>query len=155
MFPWCVDAILEKNTPDSKVYGANMGPTWVLSAPDGPHVGPMSLDIWHHSLLQDRGDLQISTVTHVISIAINHWIPMPSGSVFIVNGVTAILAESWTHGGFFKRLLIWTYADMCTLKINVIHFLIDRISMHHGKACHVTQTAAKKAIGQRLLYYSL
>ena len=26
-----------------KVYGANMGPTWVLSAPDGPHVGPMNV----------------------------------------------------------------------------------------------------------------
>ena len=26
--------------PDSKVHGANMGPNWVLSAPDGPHVGP-------------------------------------------------------------------------------------------------------------------
>ena len=25
--------------PDSKVHGANMGPTWVLSAPDGPHAG--------------------------------------------------------------------------------------------------------------------
>ena len=24
--------------PDNKVHGANMGPTWVLSAPDGPHV---------------------------------------------------------------------------------------------------------------------
>ena len=33
------------NTSDSKVHGANMGPTWVLSAPDGPHVGPMSLTI--------------------------------------------------------------------------------------------------------------
>ena len=30
---------------DSKVHGAHMGPTWSLSAPDGPHVGPMSLDI--------------------------------------------------------------------------------------------------------------
>ena len=29
--------------PDSKIHGANMGPTWVLSAPDGPHVGPMNL----------------------------------------------------------------------------------------------------------------
>ena len=25
----------------SKVHGATMGPTWVLSAPDGPHVGPV------------------------------------------------------------------------------------------------------------------
>ena len=31
--------------PDSNVHGANMGPTWVLSAPDGPHVGPMNLAI--------------------------------------------------------------------------------------------------------------
>ena len=31
--------------PDSKVHGANMGPTLVLSAPDGPHVGPMNLAI--------------------------------------------------------------------------------------------------------------
>ena len=27
-------------TPDSKVHGANIGPTWVLSAPDGPHIAP-------------------------------------------------------------------------------------------------------------------
>ena len=31
--------------PESKVHGAKMGPTWVLSAPDGPHVGPMNLAI--------------------------------------------------------------------------------------------------------------
>ena len=29
--------------PDSKVHGANMGPTWVLSATDGPHVGSTNL----------------------------------------------------------------------------------------------------------------
>ena len=31
--------------PDSKAHGANMGPTWVLSAPDGLQVGPMNLAI--------------------------------------------------------------------------------------------------------------
>ena len=30
---------------DSKVHGANMGPTWALSAPNGPHVGPKNLAI--------------------------------------------------------------------------------------------------------------
>ena len=39
--PWHAHDII----PDSKVHGANMGPTWVLSAPDGPHVGPMNLAI--------------------------------------------------------------------------------------------------------------
>ena len=35
----------QQTYPDSKVHGANMGPTWVLSAPDGPHVGPRILVI--------------------------------------------------------------------------------------------------------------
>ena len=36
------------NYPDSKFHGASMGPTWVLSAPDGPHVGPINLAIRVH-----------------------------------------------------------------------------------------------------------
>ena len=31
--------------PDNKVHGTNMGPTWVLSAPGGPHVCPINLAI--------------------------------------------------------------------------------------------------------------
>ena len=31
--------------PNSNVHGANMGPIWVLSAPDGPHVGPTNIAI--------------------------------------------------------------------------------------------------------------
>ena len=31
--------------PDSKVHVTNMGPTWVLSAPGGPHVGPTNFVI--------------------------------------------------------------------------------------------------------------
>ena len=34
---------LVRAIPDSKVHGANMGSTWVLSAPDWPHVGPWTL----------------------------------------------------------------------------------------------------------------
>ena len=33
------------NYPDSKVYGANMGPTWGRQDPGGPHVGSMNLAI--------------------------------------------------------------------------------------------------------------
>ena len=40
----CTDSEL-MNHPDSKTHGANIGPTWVMSAPDGPHVGPMNLAI--------------------------------------------------------------------------------------------------------------
>ena len=41
---WCGQSCFEM-FPDSKAHGANMEPTWVLSAPDGPHVGPMNLAI--------------------------------------------------------------------------------------------------------------
>ena len=35
-----------RRSPDNKVHGANIGPTWVLSVPGGPHVGPMTIAIW-------------------------------------------------------------------------------------------------------------
>ena len=38
------------NTPERKVYGANMGPTLDQQEPGGPHVGPMNLAIWDSSL---------------------------------------------------------------------------------------------------------
>ena len=38
---------------DSKVHVANMGPTWVLSAPGGPHIGSMNLAITVASLIMN------------------------------------------------------------------------------------------------------
>ena len=32
-------------TRDSKVHGANMGPTWGRQDPGGPHVGPMNQNV--------------------------------------------------------------------------------------------------------------
>ena len=37
--------VISSMFPDSKVHWANMGLTWVLSAPDGSHVGPMNFAI--------------------------------------------------------------------------------------------------------------
>ena len=34
------------NVPDSKMHGANVGPTWGRKDPGGPHVGRMNLAIW-------------------------------------------------------------------------------------------------------------
>ena len=43
--------ILKSQQMTIKVHGASMGPTWVLSAPDGPHDGLMNLAIRDHSVL--------------------------------------------------------------------------------------------------------
>ena len=46
------------NSPDSKVHGANIGPTWVLSAPGGPPVCPVNLSIRDvYSIDMDQGIL--------------------------------------------------------------------------------------------------
>ena len=50
---------LRKNIPDSKVHGANMGPTWGRQDPGGPHVGPMYFAIW------DMSELGLLSVEHM------------------------------------------------------------------------------------------
>ena len=51
---YCVDPI-----PDSKVNVANMEPTWVMSAPDGPCVGPMNRVI--RDVLYNKGKRWVSS----------------------------------------------------------------------------------------------
>ena len=40
--------------PQSKVHGTNIRPTWVLSAPGGPHVGLVNLAIWGSNDISDN-----------------------------------------------------------------------------------------------------
>ena len=58
-------------TTDSKVHGAHMGPTWVLSAPDGPHVGPMNLAIRDNFATDDFDNLQTSYDTSTTQITLS------------------------------------------------------------------------------------
>ena len=48
------ERIIWLTSPESEVHGANMGLTWVLSAPDGPHFGPMNLAIREHTIRSAR-----------------------------------------------------------------------------------------------------
>ena len=41
-----IDGVFYQPYPDSKVHGANMGPTWGRQDPGGTHVGPMNFAIW-------------------------------------------------------------------------------------------------------------
>ena len=69
------------DNPDSKIHGANMGPTWVLSAPDGPHDGPMNLAI--------REDMPITIGTAVVCTEISAmpiwYFPQERSNVPVVN----------------------------------------------------------------------
>ena len=64
---WCWDSILFSHfiaSQKAKFHGANMGPTWVLSAPDGPHVCSMNLAI---------GDVYDNVAAHLQSFAEGGW----------------------------------------------------------------------------------
>ena len=51
--------------PDNNVHGANMGPTWVRSAPGGPHIGLMNLAIWGGYYNVYNGYLGVKRHRHV------------------------------------------------------------------------------------------
>ena len=69
------------NTPDSKVHWANMGPTWVLSAPDAPLVGPINLAIRDpiaYLSWQNEIDLEQPCCWNVyweVISSVSHWQP--------------------------------------------------------------------------------
>ena len=58
--------------PDSKVHGVNMGPTWVLSAPDGPHVGRMNIALRDVMLLLCYKNEMI--LVDVYQLNVNSWL---------------------------------------------------------------------------------
>ena len=65
-----------------------MRPTWVLSAPDGPHVGPMNLAIWVGTLLPTESGLGPGYVITSRKLARYDYHPNPkiNGSIFFNNG---------------------------------------------------------------------
>ena len=96
----------KNHVPDSKVHGANMGPTWVLSAPDGPHVGPMNLAI-RDSLYQpiEAGWCMYASVK---------WVSIDSGN---------ILSHLWHQASYY--LDQWWLIDNCVLR-NKFHWNLLR-----------------------------
>ena len=57
---------------DVQVHGANMGPTWVLSAPEGPHVSPMNLAIRGYSIGSCGYSLIIKTLPLYVADICHH-----------------------------------------------------------------------------------
>ena len=84
--------------PDSKVHGANMGPIWVLSAPGGPHVGPMNYAIWdvisnHPSSIVDDIIWYIYCVTAIKQTLFNYNWETLEGSSVVITPLLFVMAE--------------------------------------------------------------
>ena len=94
--------------PDNKVHVANMGSTWVLSVPDGPHVGPMNLAI---RVLIMNDATSRSGIDEAIQ---HHWVPGPfsfmsiGGTKLIENIVNLWISchygnNAWAVGTLFVK----------------------------------------------------
>ena len=76
-----LSSVIKNNVPDSKVHGTNIGPKWVLSAPDGPHVGPMKLAI--------RGIQRWKTIW-VVREAIPQLFPLVTASLVTIKSLFTV-----------------------------------------------------------------
>ena len=77
-----------------------MGPTWVVSAPGGPHVGPMNLAI--------RGHLWAPSLTYILHLLLSHynWLCVIIIHVITNKGVPLYtLIELWNHL-YWKKLFV-------------------------------------------------
>ena len=105
--------------PDCKVHGANTGPAWILSAPDGPHDGPMNLAI--------RGTIYASPsrTFHVYS----HLVPRGVSSTW---RLFLYLLQRLYKTVALNVTLLWVvhvymecFFDIVRSSINQIHHVVD------------------------------
>ena len=95
----------EENLPDSKFHGPNMGPTRVLSALDGPHVGPM----------------------HLAVRATTPWYPLST----IHPAMICLFHKTWRKLHLFQRPTSGIHVTLdCMCDHNILHHMWDLIKPH-------------------------
>ena len=110
--------LLTGKFPDSKIHGANMGPTWVLSAPGGPHVRPINLVIKVLSLKEWRNS---SEKVFLLSVWMGFEIDrlVQDCGISIANALK--FPQSWTKTlkwlfvNFYEMLSLRCWRRMCRI----------------------------------------
>ena len=92
-------------------HGANMGPTWVLSAPDGPHVGPMNLAISKWRLLNDGQVVQASMYD-----VCSYYGPSSSDATLWITWIW--WERYWNQTRQNKTKPVWIFYGMCVTQIH-------------------------------------
>ena len=95
--------------PDSKVHGANMGPIWVLSAPDGPLFSPINLSIrggYFTHVLEN-----ISCEVMVLFAKLLHMMTSSNGNVFRITGPLCgeLIGHRWIPGTKANDAEVWYF----------------------------------------------
>ena len=99
-------SVFQISNPDRKIHVANMGPTWVLSAPGGPHVGPMNLAIRECNLRHPLSNVMSSFTIHWWNLTILPWGKMISWMYY------AITRGKWINSLFPSVATTWRHDDL-------------------------------------------
>ena len=102
---------------DSKFHGANMGPTWVLSAPDGPHVGPMKFAIW--GVMLDHFTTGFNSVDWILD---HHEYAIESQCIIVAGGRCVFL---WTNAAYSPGIILQMSPANGRRRYNVTSSLIS------------------------------
>ena len=110
-------------SPDSKIHGANMGPTWVLSAPVGPHVSPMNLAIrevcpalWLAQLCWYHGKQILRSWTICVSEVWNVFCEIRARFLSLTRSKLRLCSANHRAGYFSNRAcgwvsIVWAYSE--------------------------------------------
>ena len=82
--------------PDSKIHGANMGPTCGRQDPDGPHVGPINLAI-RGNILQTMGKRVTRCYLNVLRNNFTD-VLLPVGTISAIHNVA-----QWREGHLIRH----------------------------------------------------
>ena len=117
--------------PGSKVHGINMGPTWVLSAPVGPHVGPMALAIragllsyapqWHCLWLVYFSTAPITPWTMYVGTRV------PTGSRAVRE--VARYLWSWITSPYSPVITVYTHMWRCVMVSWLLYYILSHSMM--------------------------
>ena len=138
-----------KNYPESKVHGANMGPSWGRQDPDGPHVGPMNFAIWVWRYIV-RPNWYVGTMVIFLSILFSQchgcWWPGNTESQGISrHGIDLFLSDHSslnTRGGkSFYAFKVYTNTFFVNTESAVCHILLCFVLLCFGinPFCHILQ----------------
>ena len=118
--------------PDSKVHGTKLESTWVLTALDGPHVGPMNLairdiSIWLANACYTRkpGTRHNSTDSNRTQFATPRWCDSIVPLKATMHGNTSIFDLSWCANVLNFILITSVVWIMATGKIHKLRLLFD------------------------------
>ena len=143
-----VQVSMRESTLIARLMGPTWGPTWVLSSPGGPHVGPINLAIWvclayllaSTSVTRTRATRPKMAARRImmqrLSCVNNHWVTCQIARAYVVVSTQFSFGDTWQIRLWFNLREVFILVPD---SIDLQHILEEEISIT-GKLMNGTLT---------------